>query len=100
MPDATPLVGTLMLGNLMKRVGRRRALDPGVASNALANVVTLFLGLAVGIDHGQASAFLQASATLKPSWVLGILAFALDTAAGVLFAKLLNRGQRRPASTR
>jgi len=86
VPMATPLVGTLMLGNLMRESGVVERLT-GVASGALANVVTLFLGLAVGSTM-LAEAFLRV-ATLKILG-LGILAFALDTAAGVLFAKLLN----------
>ena len=87
VPYATPLVGSLMLGNLMREslvVPRLTA----AASNELANVVTLFLGLAIGSTMVGA-AFLQ-PATLAILG-LGILAFGLDTAAGLLFAKGLNR---------
>ena len=59
----------------------------GASSKELANVVTLFLGLAVGSTM-RADSFLRVT-TLK-ILVLGILAFALDTAAGILFAKALN----------
>jgi sodium ion-translocating decarboxylase beta subunit len=86
VPMATPLVGMLMLGNLMKESGVVERLA-GASSRELANVVTLFLGLAVGSTM-RADAFLTLG-TLS-ILVLGILAFALDTAAGLLFAKGLN----------
>jgi oxaloacetate decarboxylase beta subunit len=86
VPMAIPLVGMLMLGNLMKESGVVERLT-GASSKELANVVTLFLGLAVGSTM-RAEAFLRTS-TLQ-ILLLGILAFALDTAAGLLFAKLLN----------
>jgi oxaloacetate decarboxylase beta subunit len=86
VPMATPLVGMLMLGNLMKESGVVERLV-GASSRELANVVTLFLGLAVGSTM-RADAFLTLG-TLS-ILVLGILAFALDTAAGLLFAKGLN----------
>jgi sodium ion-translocating decarboxylase beta subunit len=87
VPYATPLVGSLMLGNLMREslVVPRLA---DAASNELANVVTLFLGLAIGSTM-VGTAFLQPG-TLA-ILALGILAFGLDTAAGILFAKVLNR---------
>ena len=86
VPMAIPLIGMLMLGNLMRESGVVGRLT-GASSNELANVVTLFLGLAVGSTM-LADSFLRV-ATLK-ILVLGILAFALDTAAGILFAKALN----------
>ncbi len=86
VPMATPLIGMLMLGNLLKESGVVERLTRASA-NEIANVVTLFLGLAVGSTM-RAEAFLQLQ-TLG-ILVLGILAFALDTAAGLLFAKLLN----------
>ncbi len=95
VPMATPLVGMLMLGNLMKESGVVERLT-GASSKELANVVTLFLGLAVGSTM-RAEAFLRLG-TLK-ILVLGMLAFALDTAAGLLFAKGLNalsRGRFNP----
>jgi oxaloacetate decarboxylase beta subunit len=95
VPMALPLVGTLMLGNLMRESGVVERLT-GSSSKELANVVTLFLGLAVGSTM-QASTFLRLD-TLK-ILVLGILAFAFDTAAGLLFAKFLNllsRGRFNP----
>ena len=89
VPFATPLVGSLMLGNLMRESGVVQRLT-GAASNELANVVTLFLGLAIGSTM-LGITFLQAG-TLA-ILVLGILAFGLDTAAGIVFAKVLNRLQ-------
>lgn len=86
VPMATPLIGMLMLGNLMKESGVVERLT-GASSKEIANVVTLFLGLAVGSTM-RADAFLTVS-TLK-ILALGILAFGLDTAAGLLFAKGLN----------
>ncbi len=87
VPFATPLIGMLMLGNLMKESGVVERLTQA-SSNEIANAVTLFLGLAIGST-------MVGSEFLKPSTlailVLGIVAFAVDGVAGVLFAKLLNR---------
>jgi oxaloacetate decarboxylase beta subunit len=86
VPFATPLIGMLMLGNLMRESGAVERLTKASAQE-IANVVTLFLGLAIGSTM-QAEAFLKAD-TLK-ILVLGILAFGFDTAAGLLFAKGMN----------
>ena len=86
VPFATPLIGMLMLGNLMKESGAVERLTKASAGE-IANAVTLFLGLAIGSTMVGAE-FLKAS-TLA-ILVLGILAFAVDAAAGVTFAKLLN----------
>ena len=86
VPFATPLIGMLMLGNLMKESGAVERLTKASAGE-IANAVTLFLGLAIGSTM-VGSEFLKAS-TLA-ILVLGIIAFAVDAAAGVLFAKLLN----------
>lgn len=86
VPMALPLVGTLMLGNLMRESGVVEQLT-GTAARELANIVTLFLGLAVGSTM-QASIFLRTDTLFI--LLLGILAFGLDTAAGLLFAKGLN----------
>ena len=86
VPFATPLIGMLMLGNLMKESGAVERLTKA-SSQEIANAVTLFLGLAVGSTM-VGTEFLKTS-TLA-ILVLGILAFGVDTAAGVLFAKLLN----------
>ena len=86
VPFATPLIGMLMLGNLMKESGAVERLTHA-SSNEIANAVTLFLGLAIGSTMVGAE-FLKSSTLLI--LVLGLLAFALDAVAGVLFAKLLN----------
>ncbi|NJM06119.1 sodium ion-translocating decarboxylase subunit beta [Candidatus Gracilibacteria bacterium] len=86
VPFAIPLVGMLMLGNLMRESGAVERLTKA-SSEELANIVTLFLGLAVGSTM-QAAAFLRVDTLLI--LVLGILAFALDTVAGLLFARVLN----------
>jgi sodium ion-translocating decarboxylase beta subunit len=87
VPFATPLIGMLMLGNLMKESGVVERLTKASAQE-IANTVTLFLGLAIGSTM-VGSEFLKAS-TLA-ILVLGIVAFAVDGIAGVLFAKLLNK---------
>jgi len=86
VPFATPLIGMLMLGNLMKESGAVERLTKA-SSQEIANVVTLFLGLAIGSTMVGAE-FLKLS-TLA-ILVLGIVAFTVDTAAGILFAKLMN----------
>lgn len=86
VPFATPLIGMLMLGNLMKESGAVERLTKA-SSNEIANTVTLFLGLAIGSTMVGAD-FLQPSTLFI--LVLGLLAFALDGCAGVFFAKILN----------
>lgn len=86
VPFATPLIGTLMLGNLMKESGAVERLTKA-SSQEIANMVTLFLGLAIGSTMVGAE-FLKLS-TLA-ILLLGIVAFAVDTAAGILFGKFLN----------
>ena len=86
VPFATPLIGCLMLGNLMRESGVVERLTHA-SSNELANVVTLFLGLAIGSTM-RGEAFLKVSTLAILG--LGLLAFVLDTAAGVMFGKLLN----------
>jgi oxaloacetate decarboxylase beta subunit len=86
VPFATPLIGMLMLGNLMKESGAVERLTKA-SSQEIANMVTLFLGLAIGSTMVGAE-FLKLSTLVI--LLLGILAFAVDTAAGIMFAKLLN----------
>lgn len=86
VPFATPLVGMLMLGNLMRESKVVERLTHA-SSNELANVITLFLGLAIGSTM-VGERFLTLSTLLI--LVLGLLAFAFDTTAGVLFGKLMN----------
>ena len=84
-PKATPLIGMLMFGNLMRESGVVPRLAQA-SQNEIANAVTIFLGLAVGATMNGAD-FLQVQTVLIIA--LGLVAFALDTAAGVLFGKIL-----------
>ena len=86
LPDACPLVGMLTFGNLCKECGVVERLSDTM-QNALINIVTIFLGLAVGLKL-QYDHFLTLE-TLK-ILLLGIIAFSVATAAGVLMAKLMN----------
>ena len=86
VPSATPLVGCLMLGNLWKDSGVCERLCK-TAQNELMNIVTIFLGISVGAT-ATAKAFLNMQ-TIK-ILCMGIVAFALGTAGGVLLAKLMN----------
>ena len=85
VPDATPLIGMLMLGNLFRESGVVRRLSE-TAQNALLNIITIFLGVTVGAT-ASAETFLNPS-TLKII-LLGLIAFCLATAAGVLLGVLL-----------
>jgi oxaloacetate decarboxylase beta subunit len=85
LPSTTPLVGMLMLGNLFKESGVVRQLVD-TASNALMYIVVILLGTSVGATT-SAEAFLN-WATIKIV-VLGLVAFAFGTAAGVVFGKLM-----------
>jgi oxaloacetate decarboxylase beta subunit len=86
LPDAAPLIGLLMFGNLMRECGVVERLSQ-TAQNALINIVTIFLGIAVG-SKLAADQFLSGQ-TLGILF-LGCVAFALATAGGVMFAKLMN----------
>ncbi|NLH69985.1 MAG: sodium ion-translocating decarboxylase subunit beta [Brooklawnia sp.] len=86
VPFALPLIGTLMLGNLLRESKVVERLT-GAAQNELNNVVTLFLGLAIGSTMVGEN-FIKAQTLFI--LVLGLGAFVLDTAAGVLFGKLMN----------
>ncbi|OED43672.1 oxaloacetate decarboxylase subunit beta [Endozoicomonas sp. (ex Bugula neritina AB1)] len=87
LPDATPLLGMFCFGNLMRECGVVERLSD-TAQNALINITTIFLGLSVGSK-------LVADKFLQPETLgilgLGIVAFCIGTACGVLMAKLLNR---------
>ena len=86
VPSATPLVGCLMFGNLLKETGVTERLAK-TAQNELMNIVTLFLGISVGAT-ATADQFLKWD-TLKII-VIGVVAFAVATACGVLLAKFMN----------
>ncbi|HPG27262.1 MAG TPA: sodium ion-translocating decarboxylase subunit beta [Myxococcota bacterium] len=92
VPSATPLVGALMFGNLLQESGVVARLA-GAAKNELINVVTILLGLAVG-SKLAAEKFLTVE-TLG-ILALGLVAFAIGTASGVLLAKAMNRVSRDP----
>lgn len=86
VPEATPLIAMLMLGNLLKVSGVVERLNKA-AQNEIINIATLFLGLAIGATMA-AESFLNL-ATIKIMG-LGLLAFVLDTVAGLLFGKLMS----------
>ncbi|MCB9679384.1 MAG: sodium ion-translocating decarboxylase subunit beta [Alphaproteobacteria bacterium] len=92
LPSATPLIGALMFGNLLSESGVVDRLA-GAAKNELINIVTILLGLAVGSK-------LSAEKFLHPETLgilaLGLVAFCIGTAAGVLLAKLMNLVSRDP----
>lgn len=87
LPTATPLMGSLMFGNLLNESGCTKRLSD-TAQNALMNTVTIFLGLSVG-SKMEASKFL----TLNTLGILllGMIAFSFGTAAGVWLGKLMNK---------
>ncbi|RDY28711.1 sodium ion-translocating decarboxylase subunit beta [Romboutsia weinsteinii] len=86
LPAAATLIGMLMFGNLLKESGATDRLSD-TASNAMMNIVTIFLGISVGAS-AEAQIFLSAQTLMI--FALGILAFAVGTAAGVIFAKIMN----------
>jgi oxaloacetate decarboxylase beta subunit len=92
LPSAAPLLGMLCFGNLMRECGVVDRLSE-TTQNALINIVTIFLGLAVGSKLG-AEQFLTMS-TLG-ILMLGMVAFAIGTASGLLMGKLLNRISKQP----
>jgi len=86
VPSAIPLIGMIMIGNLFRESGVVERLSKA-ASEELMNIVTIFLGLGIGST-------MRAELFLRPATLmiigLGALAFASATAAGVLFAKIMN----------
>lgn len=87
LPSAAPLIGFFMFGNLMRECGVVERLSK-TTQNALINIVTIFLGLGVG-SRLSAKSFLNLE-TLGILF-LGIIAFSIGTASGILMAKLMNR---------
>ena len=85
VPPATPLIGMLMFGNLLREAGVVERLSKA-AQNELTNLITIFLGLAVG-SKLTAAEFLTTDTLLIIA--LGLAAFAVGTASGVLLGKLL-----------
>jgi oxaloacetate decarboxylase beta subunit len=84
-PLGTPLLGTVMLGNLMKECGVVERLKHA-SENEITNIVTLLLGLSIGATM-EADRFLRVETILVLA--LGLIAIGLDTAVGVLFGKLM-----------
>jgi oxaloacetate decarboxylase beta subunit len=87
LPSATPLIGMLCFGNLMRECGVVERLS-NTAQNELINIVTIFLGLSVG-SKLAADKFL--SAETLGILLLGMIAFSIGTAAGVLMGKVMYR---------
>ncbi|MBE7010707.1 MAG: sodium ion-translocating decarboxylase subunit beta [Ruminococcaceae bacterium] len=95
VPDAVPLVGCLMLGNLIKESGVADRLSK-TAQNELMNIVTIFLGVTVGAT-ASADTFLQPETLFIV--VLGLIAFSISTAGGLMLGKLmyvLTKGKVNP----
>jgi len=86
LPESTPLIGAFMFGNFLKESGVVERLN-NTLQNSLINITTIFLGLGVGSK-------LEADQFLVPQtlfiMVLGVIAFSVGTAAGILMAKLMN----------
>jgi sodium ion-translocating decarboxylase beta subunit len=86
-PKGLPLLGTIMLGNLMRESGVVSRLTKA-SENEIANIVTLFLGISIG-------ATMDGRMFLKPQTLLilafGLIAICLDTVCGILFGKLMNK---------
>jgi carboxybiotin decarboxylase len=94
-PKGAPLIGTVMLGNLMRESGCVDRLK-SASENEITNIVTLLLGLCIGATM-EADRFLQTQTLLVLA--LGFIAISLDTAVGVLFGKamcLLTAGKINP----
>jgi carboxybiotin decarboxylase len=85
IPDATPLVGMLMLGNLFRESGVVERLNKA-AQNELMNIITIFLGVSVGASANAESFLSKETISII---VLGLFAFAVGTAGGVLFGKIM-----------
>ena len=94
VPAAAALVGMLMLGNLFRECGVVARLED-TAKNALINIVTIFLGITVGAT-ATAEKFLTAQTLAILG--LGVVAFALGTATGVVLAKIMNKFSSSPVN--
>ncbi len=87
LPSSAPLIGMLMLGNLFRESGVTERLSE-TAQNALINIVTIFLGLTVGAT-ASAEAFLNMKTI--GIFILGVFAFSISTAGGVILGKIMYR---------
>jgi oxaloacetate decarboxylase beta subunit len=92
LPSAAPLIGMLAFGNLMRECGVVERLSH-TTQNALINIVTIFLGLAVGSKLGAEQFLVPSTLGIL---LLGMVAFAIGTASGVLMGKLMNRVSSQP----
>lgn len=92
VPSAAPLIGMLMLGNLLKEIGTNTARLADAAAGPIMNTATVFLGVCVGATM-PAEVFLR--------WetigilVLGLFAFAISIAGGIMVVKLYNKGSKK-----
>ena len=86
LPDSTPLIGAFMFGNFLKESGVVERLND-VLQNALINIVTIFLGLGVG---SKLAAYQFLVVDTLAILILGLVAFSVGTAAGVIMAKIMN----------
>ncbi len=86
VPKAVALIGMLMFGNLVREAGVVQRIS-NAAQNEIANIVTTFLGITIGSTM-VGSQFLNGKTLLILG--MGVIAFAMDTAAGVLFGKFMN----------
>lgn len=86
LPDSTPLIGAFMFGNFLKETGVVDRLSDTM-QNALINIVTIFLGLAVGSKLASDQFLVAETLAIL---ALGILAFSAGTAGGVIMAKIMN----------
>jgi oxaloacetate decarboxylase beta subunit len=86
LPDATPLIGAFMFGNFLKESGVVERLNDTL-QNALINIVTIMLGLGVGSKLSSDQFLVTETMAII---VLGLIAFAVGTAAGVIMAKIMN----------
>jgi len=86
LPESTPLIGAFMFGNFLKESGVVERLNDTL-QNALINITTIFLGLGVGSKLASDQFLVPETMFIM---VLGIIAFAVGTAAGVLMAKIMN----------
>ncbi len=86
LPESTPLIGAFLFGNFLKESGVVERLNDTL-QNALINIVTIFLGLGVGSKLAAGQFLIVDTLAII---VLGLVAFSMGTAAGVLMAKLMN----------
>jgi oxaloacetate decarboxylase beta subunit len=95
LPEAVPLIGMLTFGNLLRECGVVERLSKA-SQNEIINIVTIFLGLAVGSKLSAETFLKQETLGIL---VLGAIAFSIGTAAGVLMGKVmcrLTKGQVNP----